>query len=127
MIPRSRVFFKHLGTRPRVIAPVLMGQMARPTISIGDALAAAPGGSGNLLALVEIRAGRDNGVSWKSGSGTRSCKRLALGSGGCPRHSSSGADPDPAAFECELSEYKHSADSADCGNASICSGANGSD
>lgn len=62
MIPRSRVAFKHLGTRPRVIAPVLMGQMARPTISIGDALAAAPGGSGNLLALVEIHAGRDNGV-----------------------------------------------------------------
>jgi nucleotide-binding universal stress UspA family protein len=62
LIPRSRVFFHHLGARPRVIAPVLMGQMARPTISIGDALAAAPGGSGNLLALVEIRAGRDNGV-----------------------------------------------------------------
>ncbi|OLC27588.1 MAG: hypothetical protein AUG06_07945 [Actinobacteria bacterium 13_1_20CM_2_65_11] len=39
-----------------------MGQMARPTISIGDALAAAPGGSGNLLALIEIRSGRDNGV-----------------------------------------------------------------
>jgi nucleotide-binding universal stress UspA family protein len=39
-----------------------MGQMARPAISIGDALATAPGGSGNLLALVEIRAGRDNEV-----------------------------------------------------------------
>jgi nucleotide-binding universal stress UspA family protein len=39
-----------------------MGQMARPTISVGDALAASPGGSGNLLALVEIRAGRDNEV-----------------------------------------------------------------
>jgi nucleotide-binding universal stress UspA family protein len=48
--------------RPRVLAPVLMGQMARPTISIGDALASSAGGSGNLLALVEIRAGRDNEV-----------------------------------------------------------------
>src|SRR5207302_11008434 len=62
VILRNRVVYSHLGARPRVIAPVLMGQMARPTISIGDALAAAPGGSGNLLALVEIRAGRDNGV-----------------------------------------------------------------
>jgi nucleotide-binding universal stress UspA family protein len=39
-----------------------MGQLARPTISIGDALAASSGASGNLLALVEIRAGRDNEV-----------------------------------------------------------------
>src|SRR5207245_10800590 len=39
-----------------------MGQMARPAISIGDALASSPGGSGNLLGLVEIRAGRDNEV-----------------------------------------------------------------
>ncbi|TMF37085.1 MAG: hypothetical protein E6I27_10950 [Chloroflexi bacterium] len=62
MIPRSRVFVSHVGTRPRVLAPVLLGQMARPTISVGDALAASPGASGNLLALVEIRAGRDNEV-----------------------------------------------------------------
>lgn len=62
MIPRSRVHFSNLGTRPRVLAPVLMGQMARPAISIGDALASSPGGSGNLLGLVEIRAGRDNEV-----------------------------------------------------------------
>lgn len=52
----------HLDTRPRLLVPVLMGQMARPTISVGDALATSPGGSGNLLALVEIRAGRDNEV-----------------------------------------------------------------
>jgi nucleotide-binding universal stress UspA family protein len=62
VIPRSRVYFSHLSTRPRVLAPVLMGQMARPTISIGDALASSPGGSGNLLGLVEIRGGRDNEV-----------------------------------------------------------------
>ena len=62
MILRNRVVYSHLGARPRVIAPVLMGQMARPTISIGDALAVSAGGSGNLLALVEIRAGRDSGV-----------------------------------------------------------------
>lgn len=62
MIPRSRVVFSHLGTRPRVLVPVLMGQMARPVMSVGDALAAAPGGSGAVLALVEIRAGRDNEV-----------------------------------------------------------------
>ena len=62
MIGRSRVFFSHLATRARVLTPVLMGQMARPAISIGDALAASPGGSGSLLALVEIRAGRDNEV-----------------------------------------------------------------
>ena len=62
MILRNRVVYSPLGARPRVIAPVLMGQMARPTISIGDALAVSAGGSGNLLALVEIRAGRDSGV-----------------------------------------------------------------
>jgi nucleotide-binding universal stress UspA family protein len=62
VIPRSRVHFSNLGTRPRVLAPVLMGQMARPAISIGDALASSPGGSGSLLGLVEIRAGRDNEV-----------------------------------------------------------------
>jgi nucleotide-binding universal stress UspA family protein len=45
-----------------VLVPVLMGQMARPAISIGDALAAYPGGSGAVLALVEIRGGRDNEV-----------------------------------------------------------------
>src|SRR5438445_13769295 len=39
-----------------------MGQMARPAISIGDALATSPGGSGSVLGLVEIRAGRDNEV-----------------------------------------------------------------
>ena len=62
MIPTSRVHFSSLGTRPRVLVPVLMGQMARPAISIGDALASAPGGSGSLLGLVEIRAGRDTEV-----------------------------------------------------------------
>jgi len=62
VILRSRVHVSHLGTRLRVLAPVLMGQMARPAISIGDALASSPGGSGNLLGLVEIRAGRDNEV-----------------------------------------------------------------
>jgi nucleotide-binding universal stress UspA family protein len=62
MIPRSRVLLAHAGTRPRVIAPVLIGQLARPAISVGDALVTSPGGSGNLLALVEIRAGRDNEV-----------------------------------------------------------------
>jgi nucleotide-binding universal stress UspA family protein len=36
--------------------------MARPAISVGDALATASGGSGYVLALVEIRAGRDNEV-----------------------------------------------------------------
>ena len=45
-----------------MLVPVLIGQMARPTISIGDALASAPGASGNVLALVEIRTGRDNEV-----------------------------------------------------------------
>jgi len=39
-----------------------MGQAARPIISLGDALAASPGGSGHMLALVEIRSGRDNEV-----------------------------------------------------------------
>ena len=39
-----------------------MGQMARPAISLGDALATSSGGSGNVLGLVEIRAGRDNEV-----------------------------------------------------------------
>src|SRR5690348_14827202 len=39
-----------------------MGQKARPVISIGDALAISPGASGTLLALVEIRTGRDNEV-----------------------------------------------------------------
>lgn len=62
MIARSRVVFSHLGTRPRALVPVLMGQMARPAMSVGDALASAPGGSGIVLALVEIRAGRDNEV-----------------------------------------------------------------
>jgi nucleotide-binding universal stress UspA family protein len=39
-----------------------MGQRARPIISIGDALTATPGASGSLLALVEIRSGRDSEV-----------------------------------------------------------------
>ena len=51
-----------LATRPRVLVPVLMGQRARPIISIGDALTASPGASGSLLALVEIRSGRDSEV-----------------------------------------------------------------
>lgn len=62
MIARGRIMVPHLGTRPRVLVPVLLGQMARPTISIGDALAAPPGAWGALLALVEIRAGRRNEV-----------------------------------------------------------------
>jgi nucleotide-binding universal stress UspA family protein len=51
-----------LHTRPRVLVPVLMGQAARPIISLGDALAASSGASGHMLALVEIRSGRDNRV-----------------------------------------------------------------
>jgi nucleotide-binding universal stress UspA family protein len=39
-----------------------MGQAARPIISLGDALATSPGASGHMLALVDIRSGRDNGV-----------------------------------------------------------------
>ena len=62
MIPKRRFLFPHLVARPRVLVPVLMGQMARPAISIGDALATSPGGSGHVLALVEIRAGRDSEV-----------------------------------------------------------------
>jgi len=62
VIPRHRFVFPHIGARPRVLVPVLMGQMARPAISIGDALATSPGGSGSVLGLVEIRAGRDNEV-----------------------------------------------------------------
>ena len=60
----SRIGFAHADTRPRmrILVPVLMGQMARPVISIGDALAISPGASGTLLALVEIRSGRDNEV-----------------------------------------------------------------
>ena len=60
----SRISFAHADTRPRmrILVPVLMGQMARPVISIGDALAISPGASGTLLALVEIRTGRDNEV-----------------------------------------------------------------
>ena len=62
MIARSRIMVPQLGTRLRVLVPVLLGQMARPTISIGDALAAPPGAWGSLLALVEIRAGRRHEV-----------------------------------------------------------------
>jgi hypothetical protein len=39
-----------------------MGQAARPIISLGDALSSSPGASGQMLALVDIRGGRDNGV-----------------------------------------------------------------
>ena len=64
MVLTSRVSFDHADTRPRmrILVPVLMGQKARPVISIGDALAISPGASGTLLALVEIRTGRDNEV-----------------------------------------------------------------
>lgn len=62
MIPRQRLIFTGLQTRPRVLVPVLMGQLARPIIGIGDALASPPAASGSLLALVEIRSGRDNEV-----------------------------------------------------------------
>jgi nucleotide-binding universal stress UspA family protein len=62
MITRRHVFSSPLHTRPRVLVPVLMGQAAQPIISLGDALAASPGGSGHMLALVEIRSGRDNEV-----------------------------------------------------------------
>ena len=64
MVLTSRVTFDHADARPRmrILVPVLMGQKARPVISIGDALAISPGGSGTLLALVEIRTGRDNEV-----------------------------------------------------------------
>src|SRR5207244_4293171 len=62
VIPRHRFVFPHIGARPRVLVPVLMGQMARPAISIGDALATSPGGSGSVLGLVELRAGRGNEV-----------------------------------------------------------------
>ena len=62
MIPRHQVSISQLRTRTRVLVPVLIGQMARPIISIGDALASLPGASGNLLALVEIRSGRDNEI-----------------------------------------------------------------
>ena len=48
-----RSVFPELGTRPRVLVPVLKGQMARPIVSIGDALLAFPSASGSLLALVE--------------------------------------------------------------------------
>lgn len=62
MIATRRAFSSRLDTRPKVLVPVLMGQAARPIISLGDALAASPGGSGHMLALVEIRSGRDNRV-----------------------------------------------------------------
>src|SRR2546423_14325308 len=62
VISRRRVLFPPIGARPRVLVPVLMGQMARPAISVGDALATSPGGSGNVLGLVEIRTGRDNEI-----------------------------------------------------------------
>ncbi len=52
-MPERPSVFPELGARPRVLVPVLKGQMARPIISIGDALLAFPGASGSLLALVE--------------------------------------------------------------------------
>ena len=62
MIAGRHAVLTQLPTRPRVLVPVLMGQMARPIISVGDALASSPGASGSLLALVEIRSGRDHEV-----------------------------------------------------------------
>ena len=62
MIAGGHAVLTQLHTRRRVLVPVLMGQMARPIISVGDALASSPGASGRLLALVEIRSGRDNEV-----------------------------------------------------------------
>ena len=62
MIASRHAVVAQLHTRPRVLVPVLMGQMARPIISVGDALASLPGASGRLLALVDIRSGRDNEV-----------------------------------------------------------------
>jgi nucleotide-binding universal stress UspA family protein len=62
LIARRHAFSSELHTRPRVLVPVLMGQAARPIISLGDGLAASPGASGHMLTLVEIRSGRDNRV-----------------------------------------------------------------
>ncbi|HKW73281.1 MAG TPA: universal stress protein [Candidatus Dormibacteraeota bacterium] len=64
MVLTSRVSFASAYMRPRmrILVPVLIGQMARPVISVGDALAVSAGASGTLLALVEIRTGRDNEV-----------------------------------------------------------------
>lgn len=62
MIAGRHAVVTQLQTRPRVLVPVLMGQLARPIISVGDALASVPGASGRLLALVDIRSGRDNEV-----------------------------------------------------------------
>ena len=67
MIADRHAVLTQLHTRPRVLVPVLMGQMARPIISVGDALASAPGASGRLLALVEIRSGRSNEVFAQEG------------------------------------------------------------
>jgi hypothetical protein len=52
-VTERRSVFPDLGARPRVLVPVLKGQMARPIVSIGDALFAFPGASGSLLAVVE--------------------------------------------------------------------------
>ena len=62
MIAGRYAVLTQLQMRPRVLVPVLLGQMARPIISVGDALSSSPGASGNLLALVEIRSGRDHEV-----------------------------------------------------------------
>lgn len=52
-MPDRRFLFPKFGSRPRVLVPVLKGQMARPIMSIGDALLTFPGTSGTLLALIE--------------------------------------------------------------------------
>ncbi len=51
-VPDRRSVFPELGARPRVLVPVLKGQMARPIVRIGDAFLTFPGASGSLLALV---------------------------------------------------------------------------
>lgn len=52
-MPDRHFLFPKFGSRPRVLVPVLKGQLARPIMSIGDALLAFPGTSGSLLALIE--------------------------------------------------------------------------
>ena len=48
-----RYIYPELGARLRVLVPVLKAQMARPIVSIGDALLAFPGATGSLLGLIE--------------------------------------------------------------------------
>jgi nucleotide-binding universal stress UspA family protein len=52
-VAERRSVLSELDVRPRVLVPVLKGQMARPIVSVGDALLAFPGASGSLLAIVE--------------------------------------------------------------------------